>query len=153
MKIMLTGALLALLTLNVTAQQERWQQEVDYEMDIVVDTQKHQYTGSQKLVYRNNSPEQLDQVFYHLFFNAFQPGSMMDVRSRTIEDPDSRVGDRIYNLQPDEFGYIRPQTLTMNGKACDFKIQGTILEVTPPSPIKPGGNRGNQSSIPGGIFG
>lgn len=139
MKIMLTGALLALLTLNVTAQQERWQQEVDYEMDIVVDTQKHQYTGSQKLVYRNNSPEQLDQVFYHLFFNAFQPGSMMDVRSRTIEDPDSRVGDRIYNLQPDEFGYIRPQTLIMNGKACDFKIQGTILEVTLPSPIKPGG--------------
>ena len=34
-------------------------------------------------------------MYYHLYFNAFQPGSMMDVRSRTIEDPDRRVLDRI----------------------------------------------------------
>ena len=41
----------------------------------------HQYSGSMKVVLRNNSPESLDKAYFHLFFNAFQPGSMMDVRS------------------------------------------------------------------------
>ncbi|MDP4587279.1 MAG: M1 family peptidase, partial [Flavobacteriales bacterium] len=81
-----------LLQLSASAQQQRWQQHADYEMDIKMDVKKHQYEGRQKLVYTNNSPESLDKVFYHLFFNAFQPGSMMDVRSRTIADPDPRVG-------------------------------------------------------------
>ena len=108
-------------------------------MDIEVDPALHQYTGSQTLVYTNNSPDHLEKVFYHLYFNAFQPGSMMDVRSRTISDPDSRVGDRIYHLEPEEFGYIRPTYLTMNGKPCTYHIQGTILEVNLPHPIKAGG--------------
>ena len=68
-----------------------WQQEVEYTMNIVVDAPAHQFTGEQRIVYTNNSPDVIDRVFYHLYFNAFQPGSMMDVRSRTIEDPDGRV--------------------------------------------------------------
>src|SRR5690554_1137129 len=72
-----------------------WQQEVDYKMDIQMDVEKHQYKGKQELKYTNNSPDTLNKVFYHLYFNAFQPGSEMDVRSRSIIDPDSRVGDRI----------------------------------------------------------
>ena len=57
------------------------------------------------MVYTNNSPDTLTKVFYHLYFNAFQPGSEMDVRSRTIKDPDGRVGDRISKLNEDEIGY------------------------------------------------
>lgn len=70
-----------------------WQQAVDYTMDIDFDIDTYQYKGKQKLVYTNNSPDVLDKVFYHLYFNAFQPGSQMDVRSRTIRDPDRRVRD------------------------------------------------------------
>ena len=54
--------------------------------------------GEQELVYKNNSPDTLTKVFYHLYYNAFQPGSMMDARSRTIQDPDHRVEDRIFHL-------------------------------------------------------
>ena len=64
-------------------------------MDVVVDTEKAQYTGQQTLRYTNNSPDTLSRVFYHLYFNAFQPGSEMDVRSQNIADPDRRVGNRI----------------------------------------------------------
>ena len=71
-----------------------WQQKVDYKMEIDVDVVSYQYTGKQELTYTNNSPDTLRRVFYHLYFNAFQPGSEMDVRSRTIEDPDRRVKDR-----------------------------------------------------------
>ena len=61
-----------------------WQQEVDYTMDIDMDVNTNRFTGTQQLVYTNHSPDTLHRVFYHLYFNAFQPGSMMDVRSRTI---------------------------------------------------------------------
>lgn len=115
-----------------------WQQEVDYTMAIDVDTDNHRFSGTQKLVYTNNSPDELTRVYYHLYFNAFQPGSMMDVRSRTIQDPDGRVRDRIAYLSDDDIGYHRILTLTQDGKAVNFEVDGTILVVDLNSPIKPG---------------
>ena len=115
-----------------------WQQEVEYEMDINVDAENHQFTGTQKLTYTNNSPDTLNRVYYHLYFNAFQPNSMMDVRSRTIADPDPRVGDRIVQLPDDEIGYHRINRLTQDGQAVDYKVDGTILEVELANPILPG---------------
>ena len=115
-----------------------WQQHVDYTMNIDVNAEKHQYKGTQKLVYTNNSPEVLDRVFYHLYFNAFQPGSQMDVRSLNIKDPDRRVRDRISKLKPDEIGYIKVNSLTQDGTNLSHKTVGTILEVKLNKPILPG---------------
>ena len=115
-----------------------WQQHVDYTMDIDVDANNYQYKGKQKLVYTNNSPDELNKVFYHLYFNAFQPGSQMDVRSLNIKDPDRRVKDRISKLMPNEIGYIKVSTLKQDGAAVNFNTVGTILEVTLNTPIKSG---------------
>ena len=115
-----------------------WQQKVDYKMDIQMDVNTFQYKGKQELKYTNNSPDTLNRVYYHLFFNAFQPGSEMDVRSRTIIDPDSRVEDRISKLSPEEIGYIKPTKFTQNGKPLVYKIIGTVMQVTLNSPILPG---------------
>lgn len=115
-----------------------WQQRAEYEMDINVDAENHQFTGTQKLTYHNNSPDTLRRVFYHLYFNAFQPNSMMDVRSRTIADPDPRVRDRILHLPKDEIGYHHINSLTQDGEPVDYKVDGTILEVTLNEPILPG---------------
>lgn len=116
-----------------------WQQHVDYEMDIDMNVNNYQYDGKQKLVYTNNSPDTLTQVFYHLYFNAFQPGSEMDIRSRTIADADSRVQDRIANLKEDEIGFIKVNSLKQNGDKLAYSVAGTILEVTLKKPIPPGG--------------
>ncbi|RSK41560.1 M1 family metallopeptidase [Mangrovimonas spongiae] len=115
-----------------------WQQHVDYTMDIDMNVNNYQYQGKQTLVYTNNSPDVLNKVFYHLYFNAFQPGSEMDVRSRTIADPDSRVGDRISKLQPDEIGYINVTSLKQNGTVLKHETVGTVLEVNLAQPIQPG---------------
>jgi hypothetical protein len=114
-----------------------WQQHVDYEMEIDFDAKNYQYDGSQVLEYTNNSPDTLKRVFYHMYFNAFQPGSEMDVRSRTIEDPDSRVGDRISKLSDEEIGFMRAKTLRQDGKKLNFKLVGTVLEVELNKPILP----------------
>lgn len=115
-----------------------WQQHVDYTMDIDMDVETFQYKGKQKLVYTNNSPDVLNRVYYHLYFNAFQPGSEMDVRSRTIADADPRVGDRISKLQPNEIGYIKVNSLKQNGKEINHETVGTVLEVKLNQPIQPG---------------
>ena len=115
-----------------------WQQHVDYKMEIDMDVNTYQYKGTQTLVYTNNSPDVLNHVYYHLYFNAFQPGSEMDVRSLTIPDPDARVGDRISKLKPDEIGYIHVNSLEQNGVSLNHKTVGTVLEVDLAKPIQPG---------------
>lgn len=119
------------------AQTGRFQQSVDYKMEVDMNVTTNQYSGTQILKYTNNSPDTLYKVFYHLYFNAFQPGSMMDERSRSISDPDRRVGDRINALSPSEIGYLHVNSLTMDGMKVDFEEVETILEVTLPKPILP----------------
>ena len=119
------------------SQPDRWQQRVKYTMNVDVDVTTNRFTGTQKLEYTNNSPDILNKVFYHLYWNAFQPNSMMDVRSRELgkilingkPDWDSRVTDRISKLQPGEIGYQKIISLKMNGVPQPFKYHETVLEV------------------------
>ena len=128
---------------SLDAQTSRWQQRVKYTMNIDVDANKNRFTGKQKLEYTNNSPDALKKVFYHLYYNAFQPNSSMDVRSNQLgkniingkPDWDSRVTDRIGKLKEDEIGYQKIISLKMNGVSQPFKYDETILEVTLTQPI------------------
>ena len=115
-----------------------WQQAIAYQMEIDFDVNTNQFTGISEITYTNNSPDTLTQVFFHLYFNAFQPGSMMDVRSRTIEDPDPRVGSRIAALTPEQIGYTNVKSLSQKGEELTFETSGTILEVKLAKPILPG---------------
>ena len=127
-----------------------WQQKVDYKMTIDIKDDLYQYDGKMKLKYTNNSGQSLNKVYFHLYFNAFQPKSMMDYRLANIADPDKRMVDnigtkenpkmqsRIATLGKDNIGYQKISSLTQNGKATSYKIDGTILEVTLATPIKAG---------------
>ncbi|WKD85448.1 Aminopeptidase N [Polaribacter huanghezhanensis] len=127
-----------------------WQQHVNYTMNVDVDVNNFQYNGTQKLVYTNNSSDALTKVYYHLFYNAFQPDSEMNARLQDIADPDGRMTtksgtkekpiyeSRISKLKPNEIGYLKVLTLKQNGKNVHFETAGTILEVTLNTPIKPG---------------
>lgn len=132
--------LLILIGLNsyTSAQSCYWQQSVEYKMDIDFDVKKNKFDGTQILKYTNNSPDTIGQVYYHLYFNAFQPGSVMDERNKVLPDTDPRVGDRISSLKKNEIGYHKIESLELNGKATDFTVNGTILEVKLPEMIKPG---------------
>ena len=80
-----------------------WQQKVDYKMNVSMDVNTYRYKGTQELEYTNNSNDTLKRVFYHLYNNAFQPGSEMDARLQAIKDPDGRMvtktkdGDKTIN--------------------------------------------------------
>jgi hypothetical protein len=124
---------------TVSAQNDYWQQHAEYNIAVTLDAAKHTLSGNEIVAYTNNSPDTLNQVFYHLYFNAFQPNSGMDVRSRTIADPDSRVLDRINKLKPDEIGKYDIKSITCNGVPVkNSTIQGTILSVELNKGILPG---------------
>lgn len=146
-KSLLLGLLIILLglppTLAAQGNTAYWQQQVDYTMAVNMDVQNYQFTGTQKLVYTNNSPDELNRVYYHLYFNAFQPGSEMDMRLQYIPDPDERMmangKSRIATLSPDEIGYLRIASLSQDGQPLTYKEEGTILVVDLNTPIPAGG--------------
>lgn len=129
---------LLLAFVQLSFSQNYWQQHVEYFMDINMDVSDFTFSGKQKLIYTNNSPDTINKVYYHLFFNAFRPGSQMDVRSRTIKDPDSRVGNRIFELNPKNYGSLDVISLEQNGKEVVFEQKETILLARLEKPLLPG---------------
>jgi hypothetical protein len=126
-----------------------WQQQADYKMELEMDVKTFQYKGNQTVTYTNNSGDTLRTVYFHLYPNAFQPGSAMDIRLQTITDPDKRmiksfkVGDketkesRISTLTPDQIGFLKITNFKQDGVAALTKVEETILEVTLVKPILP----------------
>jgi len=123
---------------SLIAQHGYWQQAITYDMTIDMDVKNHTFEGTQEVVYTNNSPDVIDKVFYHLYFNAFQPGSMMDERNKFLPDADPRVGERISSLTPDQQGQIHAQFIQQDGKTLRFIEEGTILEVKLANALQPG---------------
>jgi hypothetical protein len=147
MQLIKTVLFLTLVSFALFVQGQRsnsyWQQHVDYSIEVEMNVENYQYQGTQKLVYTNNSPDELTRVYYHLYFNAFQPGSEMDIHLQTIKDPDGRMyvegKSKIAALSPSEIGYLRPTSLTQDGEKVMFNEEGTVLVVALAKPIPSGG--------------
>ncbi len=132
---LLTLAILS--SLSVTRAQY-WQQKVDYIMEVTLDSETARYNGTQKLIYTNNSPETHHKVFYHLYYNAFQPGSEMAVRLKNAADKNRRFKVDIDSLTIEQQGFLRVKNLTQNGTLVQTEEAETILEVTLNEPLLPG---------------
>ncbi|MEO8172923.1 MAG: M1 family metallopeptidase [Sediminibacterium sp.] len=136
---------------SVSAQADRWQQRIKYVINVNMDVVTNRFKGTEKLEYTNNSPDTLNKVYFHLYWNAFQPGSAMDARSIELGktklaepsrrsdglDWDARVKDRISKLKPDEIGFQRVASIKINGVEQRLKEHETILEVILTKPILP----------------
>lgn len=123
---------------GANGQCDRWKHSIAYEMEIDFDVRSHNYFGKQVVAFTNESPDTLSHLFFHLYLNAFQPGSSMDIRSLTIVDPDNRVADRISQLKPDEIGFQRMQRISQGDTRLRFEEFETILKVYLKEPALPG---------------
>ena len=131
--------LFILLSLSLSAySQNYWQQAVDYKMVVDIDVKTFKYFGEQELLYTNNSPDSLKKVFYHLYFNAFQPGSEMSERIKTGKDKNKRFLIDIDSLKPNEVGYLKVSNLKQDGNVLKHELSETILEVLLSKPLMPG---------------
>lgn len=111
-----------------------WQQDVHYDLKIRLDEKNDRIDGEEELTYWNNSPHELTFVYFHLYQNAFKPG--------TYYDNLSRANNRKYNYGDTEDlkkGTIVDK-ITVDGKQVRIEQDNTILKVYLPEPLKSGGS-------------
>ncbi len=104
-------------------------------MTVWVEDSTFQYWGTGETFFINRSGDTLSHLFYHLYFNAFQPGSAMHRRAQAIH---SRIADRINQLAPEEYGRLEMHDVQVNGQPASVHRFGTIARIDLAKPIQPG---------------
>lgn len=143
--------LFLLFALPVIAQpSDYWQQHVSYVISGTLIDSIHSFDGKLAVVYTNNSPDTLHEVYFHLYYNAFQPGSMMHERSKELND--RGVADKIDHYKRSDWGEQRIEkigepsesTISITGTLFEvptnplvFEVTGTIMKVTLNKPLPP----------------
>lgn len=116
---------------NKLPHSDYWQQDVYYKIHATIDEKTDIIHGKQYLKYWNNSPDTLTRVYFHLYQNAFQPGSYYDDL-------------HAHNHQHPTYGKYESQGLgtklnfmAINGHEVKTELDNTILIVYLNEPILP----------------
>lgn len=130
--------LLPLLVLLQAAAPPYWQQHVSYTIDASLDEPAGMLRGSQRVAYRNNSPDTLTSISFHLYLNAFRPGS----RWAAADSAEQRR--RFNELADPEFGLNQVANVRIMGSGVTpeypFAPDSTIVRFRLPRPLPPGGS-------------
>ncbi len=111
-----------------------WQQDVHYEIKANIDELKDIIEGAMVLTYWNNSPDTLTHLFFHLYQNAFQPGSYYDnLKINNLSSP--RYG--MYEMA--KLGTVI-EHIEIDGVEVSTELDNTILKVNLTNPLPPEGS-------------
>ncbi|MBI1305635.1 MAG: hypothetical protein GC181_03360 [Bacteroidetes bacterium] len=109
-----------------------WQQDVHYKIDAVVDDQEESVSGNLEVTYWNNSPDNLNRIYFHLYQNAFVPGSYL---------ADMRKNDKVKSTYGDSESKGLGTTissLSVNGNVSTYIMDNSIMWVDLSQPLKSG---------------
>ncbi len=107
-----------------------WQQDVHYLIKARVDDEKDLLEGSLTLTYQNNSPDTLRHVFFHLYQEAYTPGS--------YAEQSSGASRRSAQKDVGPYAGTRIKSLRVEGKEAKTEQDNTILKVWLDRPLAPG---------------
>lgn len=113
-----------------------WQQHVDYEINVVLDDVNHMLNGSIALRYTNNSPDVLNEVWIHLWPNAYKDNSTAFAQQKL----ESGSTDFLFSDE-DEKGFIDNLNFKVNGEEVKLTYDEhnpDIAKLTLNSPLSPG---------------
>lgn len=124
---------ITVLPLAAVAQKPYFQQNLYYDIRVELDPESATLAGIENIVYHNNSPDTLNEIYFYLYYNAFQPGSYLDRQDR-------RLGDyRIASTPPENQGRVDIDLIKVNGEIIgSHSIDNTVMTVPLPVPLAPG---------------
>ncbi|MDP7430315.1 MAG: hypothetical protein QGG97_02070, partial [Flavobacteriales bacterium] len=100
-----------------------WQQDVHYRINANIDEETDIISGDETLTYWNNSPDNLDFVYFHLYQNAFQPDSYLDELQK-----ENGKSPKYGNYESEKLGTVI-ESIFVNGEKVKTVLDNTILKV------------------------
>jgi aminopeptidase N len=110
-----------------------WQQDVQYNIYAKLHEEDDRIEGAEQLVYWNNSPDELQYVYFHLYQNAFIKGSHLFELERA-----NKVKTVMGKYEAAGLGIVIDNVMVDNHEV-KTELDNTILKVYLPKPLKPGG--------------
>lgn len=118
-----------------------WQQRADYDMKVELDDEKQRLSGTETVTYFNNSPDELGYLWLQLEQNIFDKNSDANL-SRTGGLNDKMAFTQLDMLVAENFdgGYKIDWVKDKGGNPLRYTVNGTMMRVEMPKPLKPKGS-------------
>jgi hypothetical protein len=123
--------------IGLNAQQPYWQQQLRYTITAELNDKENSITGTETIVYKNNSPVSLDFIWFHLWPNAYK--NETTALFQQIKNDSSRSK----KLENPGYGYIDKLSFTVNGQAAKTEAHSNpqyidIIKLVLEKPLAPG---------------
>lgn len=132
-KFILLLSLICILSSESLADNSYFQQQIKYHIKVDLDPGTAKLAGSENITYKNNSQDTLIFIYFHLYYNAFRPGSYLDLLN-------SREGDyEIADVSKRAMGFVNIDHMKIDGEETrDYDIDNTIMKLELGKPVVPG---------------
>lgn len=110
------------------AQNGYWQQKVEYVIQAQLNDVDAKLAGNEKIIYTNNSPDALSEIYLHLYWNSFSQGS------HAFE----KMGVDQTALKKNDFGNISVANVQANGQLVEMKVFESIGQIKLAKPLMAG---------------
>lgn len=134
--------------------EQYFQQEVNYQINVELDDQRHKLKASETITYINNSPKTLNYIYFHLWPNAYKKYNSA-LGNQKLEEHSTLL----YHAPDSIMGYIDGLEFKVNNEPLEWhydKQHEDICQVFLLDPLKPGDtviiNTPFNVKIPKGIF-
>ncbi|NOT50476.1 MAG: M1 family metallopeptidase [Chitinophagaceae bacterium] len=118
------------------SQQNYWQQQVNFVIDVTLNDKEHTLDGFEKIEYINNSPDTLKFIWFHLWPNAYK-NDKTAFTDQTLENGNTKF----YFSDKEQRGYINRLDFKVNNSTAvveDHPNHIDIIKLVLPSPLLPG---------------
>ena len=114
-----------------------WQQRITYTIVATLDEPMQRLRARGTLLYVNNSPDTLREMYFHQYLNAFRPGSKWSA----VDEREGR--ERFQHLREPDYGYERfTAPVSVNGVPVVVDYPGapdsTVAHIRLPGALSPG---------------
>jgi hypothetical protein len=102
-------------------EQSKWQQTVNYTIDVRLNDKSNSLSGNIKMQYTNNSPDVLKEIYIHLWPNAYK-NNQTAYAKQDLENGNTDF----YFAKKEDRGYIDSLAFTIDKKACTWQLTKDI---------------------------
>jgi len=119
------GVIVALIVLSTCGYaQEYWQQEVNYVISVKLDDENHELIATAEIEYVNNSPDDLNEIYMHLWPNAYKNRKTALCR-QLVENEDTEL----YYASAEDRGFIDSLDFTVDGQKVQWALDEDYIDI------------------------